>query len=143
MFAKVFGAGIFGLNGTLIDVEVDIANGIPALEIVGLPDAAVREAKERVKAAIRNAGFEFPCRRITVNLAPADLRKDGSALDLPIALGILSATGQLGECDLSRTVMVGELSLDGQVRNIAGVLPMAVLCRQMQVQRFLVPVANA
>ena len=143
MFAKVFGAGIFGLNGEIIGVEVDIANGIPGLDIVGLPDASVREAKERVKAAIRNAGFEFPCRRITVNLAPADLKKDGSALDLPIALGILAATGQLGSSDLSRVVMVGELSLDAQVRKIAGVLPMAVLCREQGIEKFIVPVDNA
>ena len=143
MFAKVFGAGIFGLNGEIIGVEVDIANGIPGLDIVGLPDASVREAKERVKAAIRNAGFEFPCRRITVNLAPADLRKDGSALDLPIALGILAATGQLGNCDLNRVVMVGELSLDAQVRKIAGVLPMAVLCREQGIEKFIVPFDNA
>ena len=95
MFAKTLGAGIFGLNGVLITVEVDISNGIPTLEIVGLPDAAVRESKERVKAAIRNSGFEFPCRRITVNLAPADVKKDGSGLDLPIAIGILAAAGQL------------------------------------------------
>ena len=143
MFAKVFGAGIFGLNGAIIGVEVDIANGIPGLDIVGLPDASVREAKERVKAAIRNAGYEFPCRRITVNLAPADLRKDGSALDLPIALGILAATGQLGNCDLNRVVMVGELSLDAQVRKIAGVLPMAVLCREQGIEKFIVPLDNA
>ena len=143
MFAKVFGAGVFGLNGAIIGVEVDIANGIPGLDIVGLPDASVREAKERVKAAIRNAGYEFPCRRITVNLAPADLRKDGSALDLPIALGILAATGQLGNCDLSRVVLVGELSLDAQVRKIAGVLPMAVLCREQGIEKFIVPLDNA
>ena len=120
MFAKTIGAGISGLNGVMISVEVDISNGIPGLDIVGLPDASVRESKERVKAAIRNAGFEFPCRKIIVNLAPADLKKDGSGLDLPIAIGILAATGQVNHCDLNRIVLVGELSLDAQVRRIAG-----------------------
>lgn len=143
MFAKTIGAGISGLNGVMICVEVDISNGIPGLDIVGLPDAAVRESKERVKAAIRNAGFEFPCRKIIVNLAPADLKKDGSGLDLPIAMGILAATGQVSHCDLNRIVWVGELSLDAQVRSIAGVLPMAIMCREKGMGRFIVPVANA
>ena len=143
MFAKTFGAGIFGLNGVLLTVEVDISNGIPGLDIVGLPDTAVRESKERVRAAIRNAGFEFPCRRITVNLAPADLKKDGSGLDLPIALGILAATEQLGSGDLSKIAFAGELSLDAQVRSIAGALPMAIMCREQGLKKFVVPVANA
>ena len=143
MFAKTIGAGIFGLNGVLITVEVDISNGIPALEIVGLPDAAVRESKERVKAAIRNSGFEFPCRRITVNLAPADVKKDGSGLDLPIAIGILAAAEQLEEVDLSKTALIGELSLDGKLRGIAGVLPMALMCREQEIQALIVPVSNA
>ena len=143
MFAKTTGAGILGLNGVKITVEVDIANGIPALEIVGLPDAAVRESKERVKAAIRNTGFEFPCRRITVNLAPADVKKDGSGLDLPIAVGILAATGYLGEVDLSQAALVGELSLDGQIRRVSGVLPMAMMCQKEKLERMLVPVGNA
>ena len=143
MFAKTIGAGISGLNGVMISVEVDISNGIPGLDIVGLPDASVRESKERVKAAIRNAGFEFPCRKIIVNLAPADLKKDGSGLDLPIAIGILAATGQVNHCDLNRIVLVGELSLDAQVRRIAGVLPMAIMCREKGMGRFIVPAENA
>ena len=143
MFARMTGVGIFGLNGVMITVEVDISNGIPALDIVGLPDTAVRESKERVKAAIRNTGFEFPCRRITVNLAPADVKKDGSGLDLPIAVGILAAAGYLGEIDLSGTVLVGELSLDGQLRRISGVLPMAMMCREQKIKRMLVPPGNA
>ncbi len=142
MFAKTIGAGIFGLNGVMITVEVDIANGIPGLDIVGLPDTAVRESKERVKAAIRNAGFDFPCRRITVNLAPADLKKDGSGLDLPIAIGILAASEQLESCDLRKSVFAGELSLDAQVRSITGVLPMAVMCREQGMENFIVPVGN-
>lgn len=143
MFAKSLGSGILGLNGVLVSVEVDISNGIPGLEIVGLPDLAVRESKERVRAAIRNAGFEFPCRRITVNLAPADLKKDGSGLDLPIAVGILAANGQLDPAVLNRTVFAGELSLDARVRKIAGVLPISVLCREMEMERLVVPAENA
>lgn len=143
MFAKTIGAGVFGLNGVLLTVEVDISNGIPALDIVGLPDTAVRESKERVKAAIRNSGYEFPCRRITVNLAPADLKKDGSGLDLPIALGILAAAGQVGEVDFESIAFVGELSLDAHVREIAGVLPMAMMCREQGVKTMIVPAGNA
>ena len=143
MFAKTVGAGILGLNGVMISVEVDISNGIPALDIVGLPDAAVRESKERVKAAIRNSGFEFPCRRITVNLAPADVKKDGSGFDLPIAVGILAASGYLGEIDLSGIVLVGELSLDGRLRQVPGALPMAIMCCAEKIPRMMTPAGNA
>lgn len=142
MFAKTLGAGIFGLNGVLLTIEVDIANGIPGMDIVGLPDTAVRESKERVRAAIRNAGYDFPYQRITVNLAPADLKKDGSALDLPIAIGILAASGQLDDADLSQVVLVGELSLDGKVRGISGVLPMAVMCREQGICSMILPREN-
>lgn len=142
MFAKTLGAGIFGLNGVLLTIEVDIANGIPGMDIVGLPDTAVRESKERVRAAIRNAGYDFPYQRITVNLAPADLKKDGSGLDLPIAIGILAASGQMGEADLSEVVLVGELSLDGKVRGISGVLPMTVMCREQGIRNMILPREN-
>ncbi len=125
-FAQVYGAATLGINGALVTVEVDIANGLPGLDIVGLPDAAVKESKERVRAAIKNAGFEFPVRRVTVNLAPADMRKDGSGLDLPIALGVLAASGQVGPAACGRGVFVGELSLEGRLRGIAGILPMAM-----------------
>lgn len=143
MFARIIGAGVFGLSGVMLTIEVDIANGIPGLDIVGLPDTAVRESKERVKAAIRNAGYEFPCRRITVNLAPADLKKDGSGLDLPIAVGILAAAGLLGEGALEDIAFVGELSLDGQLRGVTGVLPMAVMCREQGIDRMIVSTTNA
>ena len=143
MFAKTFGAGILGLNGVLFSIEVDISNGIPGMEIVGLPDTAVRESKERVRAAIRNAGYEVPCRRITVNLAPADQKKDGSGLDLPIAIGILAASEQLSMSTLSDVVLVGELSLDAKLRGINGVLPMAIMCRQEGIKRIVLPVDNA
>ncbi len=143
MFAKTFGAGILGLNGVLFSIEVDISNGIPGMEIVGLPDTAVRESKERVRAAIRNAGYEVPCRRITVNLAPADQKKDGSGLDLPIAIGILAASEQLAAPALDDVVLVGELSLDAKLRGINGVLPMAIMCRQTGIKRIVLPVENA
>jgi len=126
VFAQVYGATTVGLSGALIAVEVDIANGLPGLDIVGLPDAAVKESKERVRAAIKNAGFEFPVRRVTVNLAPADIRKDGSGLDLPIAVGILAASGQIDPAACRDCVFIGELSLEGRVRGITGILPMAV-----------------
>jgi magnesium chelatase family protein len=143
MFAKTLGAGILGLNGVLFSIEVDISNGIPGMEIVGLPDTAVRESKERVRAAIRNAGYEGPCRRITVNLAPADQKKDGSGLDLPIAIGILAASEQLTVSELTDVVLVGELSLDAKLRGINGVLPMAIMCRQTGIKRIVLPVDNA
>jgi magnesium chelatase family protein len=143
MFAKTFGAGILGLNGVLFNIEVDISNGIPGMEIVGLPDAAVRESKERVRAAIRNSGYEVPCRRITVNLAPADQKKDGSGLDLPIAIGILAASEQIAAIALDEAVLVGELSLDAKLRGINGVLPMAIMCRQIGIKRIVLPVENA
>lgn len=129
MFAKTTGSTVLGLNGRLITVEVDIANGIPALDIVGLPDTAVKESRERVRAAIKNSGFEFPARRITVNLAPADIKKDGSGLDLPIAIGILAASGQVNAAIASQYVFIGELSLDGNVRGVPGILPILLTCK--------------
>lgn len=126
MFAKLSGATTFGLNGYVITVEVDLANALPSYDVVGLPTLAVRESKERVRPALKNSGLEFPLRKITVNLAPADLRKDGSGLDLPIAVGILYASGQLGNARLERGLFIGELSLDGHVRAVNGVLSMVL-----------------
>lgn len=127
MFAQTAGATTMALDGMVIQVEVDIANGLPAMDIVGLPDAAVREARERVRAAIKNTGQEFPVQRITINLAPADLRKESSGLDLPIAVGILAASGQVSA--LADSLFVGELSLDGRLRGVSGVLPMVIAAR--------------
>ena len=124
--AKVLSCAVAGLDGELVEVEVDIASGMPAFAIVGLPDAAVQEAKERVRSAIRNSGFPFPNRRITVNLAPADLRKEGPAYDLPIAVGLLIASQQ-AVADVERAVFLGELALDGTVRHAQGILPMVGL----------------
>ncbi|GAB6173709.1 YifB family Mg chelatase-like AAA ATPase [Paradesulfitobacterium aromaticivorans] len=126
MFASVFGMSVIGLQAHLIRVEVDVSNGLPAFEIVGLPATAVREARDRVRSALRNSGFNFPLQRVTVNLAPADLRKEGSGLDLPIAIGILAATEQCRAADLDKYVFSGELSLEGILRPVPGILTMAV-----------------
>src|SRR5713226_7419577 len=125
MLARVRSAAVFGIEAADVSVEVDLAPGLPSFTTVGLPDSAVRESRDRVRAAIRNAGFEFPLERITVNLAPAELRKEGSVFDLPMALGILSATGLVKSGRLEETVVLGELSLDGHVRAARGVLPAA------------------
>jgi magnesium chelatase family protein len=126
MFAAVFGMSVIGLQAYLIRVEVDVSNGLPGFEIVGLPATAVREARERVRSALRNSGFQFPLQRVTVNLAPADLRKEGSGLDLPIAVGILIATGQCSGVNCENYIFAGELSLEGLLRPVPGILTMAV-----------------
>jgi len=142
MPARVYTAATVGLQGVLVEVEVDISPGLPAFNIVGLPDAAVQEARERVRSAIRNSGFEFPQRRITVNLAPGDLRKEGPAYDLPIALGILGASGQVDGVG-DRGLYLGELSLEGEIRPTHGVLPMAALARDRGFKEVFVPEPNA
>lgn len=126
MFAAVYGMTVLGLKAHLIRVEVDVANGLPSFDIVGLPNVAVREARDRVRSAIRNSGYQFPLQRVTVNLAPADLRKEGAGLDLPIAIGILAATGQCLSPELDHSVFSGELSLEGTLRPVPGVLTMAI-----------------
>jgi magnesium chelatase family protein len=141
MLARVLSASLHGVEAALVHVEVDVASGLPAFTTVGLPDSAVRESRDRVRAAIRNAGFEFPMDRITVNLAPADVRKAGASLDLPIALGILSATGALRP-RLDSFAVVGELALDGGIRAARGVLPIALACRRQRISALLVPAAN-
>ena len=143
MLARVHAAAVVGLEGEIVEVEVDTARGLPSFPIVGLPDTAVQESKERVMAAIKNAGMIFPRGRVIVNLAPADLRKEGPAYDLPIALGVLAATGQIKRDWLQDIMAVGELSLDGSVRHVRGVLPMAVLARDHGVQAMYVPAEDA
>lgn len=143
MFAQTFGSTTFGLNGILITVEVDIANGIPSLDIVGLPDTAVRESRERVRAAIKNSGFEFPARRITVNLAPADIKKDSSGLDLPIAIGILAASGQINPANCRTQVFAAELSLEGRLRAISGILSIAANCQENDISEMMIAPENA
>ncbi len=126
MLAKVFSCTTVGMDPYLIEVEVDVAGGLPAFEIVGLPDTTVKESKERVRTAIKNAGFEFPPRKVIVNLAPADIKKEGPGFDLAIAVGILAATEQVKSDYLENHVLVGELSLDGSIRPVPGILPMAL-----------------
>lgn len=143
MLSKVFSAAIIGLDAIPVEVEVDIASqGLPSFTIVGLPDKAVEEAKERVRSAIRNSGADFPARKITVNLAPADLPKEGPSYDLPIALGILLASGQL-QADLSQSLVSGELSLDGRIRSINGALIQALLARDKKMNYVFLPAENA
>ncbi|GAB4542178.1 MAG: YifB family Mg chelatase-like AAA ATPase [Anaerolineae bacterium] len=142
MLAKVTSCAVVGLDAALIEVEVDIGRGLPSITIVGLPDAAVQESRERVRAAIRNSGLSFPNSRLTINLAPADLRKEGPAYDLPIAVGILLASEQIF-ADLEGAIIMGELSLDGTVRHVAGVLPMAVMAREQGYRTLYVPQDDA
>lgn len=146
MLAKIISAANIGLEASLVTCEVDISmQGLPSFTIVGLGDRAVEESKERVRAAFRNSGAEFPLHKITVNLAPADMPKEGPAYDLPIALGLLWASGQissLGKLDLSQTLIVGELSLDGYLRKINGVLPLAILAKERGIKKMIVPKEN-
>ena len=142
MLAKVRTCAVVGLDGYIVEVEVDISPGLPAFTIVGLPDTAVQEARERVRAAIRNSGCEFPIRRITVNLAPADMRKAGPSYDLPIALGILLSSGQVLDWPDS-TLSLGELSLDGSLRHTGGILPMVSIARDQGFTTAFVPAVDA
>ncbi len=143
MLACVHSCAVIGLEGVIVQVEVDTRRGLPKTTIVGLPDAAVQESRERVEAAIKNSGFEFPRQRVTVNLAPASVRKAGPAYDLPIAIGILIATHQLPPDSLKNALVVGELSLDGSVRHVRGVLPMAALARNEGFEKIIVPAMDA
>jgi magnesium chelatase family protein len=143
MLASLRSAVVFGVEACAVQVEVDVSFGLPSFTMVGLPDASVRESRDRVRSAIRNSGFEFPAHRITVNLAPADVRKAGAAFDLPIALGILAAQGVVAQRQISDLVVLGELSLDGAVQPTRGVLPIAAAARRDGVSGILLPLANA
>ncbi|MBW8746461.1 MAG: YifB family Mg chelatase-like AAA ATPase [Acidobacteria bacterium] len=146
MLFKTRSAAVYGIDAHLIDVEVDFSTVVRDAETfstVGLPDAAVKESRDRVRSAIRNSGFDMPPVRITINLAPADIRKEGSGFDLPIALGILGAYGALQPIDLTEFLFLGELGLDGTVRGVQGILPVAVAARQKGVKRLVVPTVNA
>jgi len=142
MLAKIKSAAVVGLEGAIVEVEVDISPGLPSFTIVGLPDKAVQEARERVRSAIRNSNYKFPNRRITVNLAPADLKKEGPAYDLPIAIGILTSSEQLS-ADLFHSIFLGELSLDGKLRHTHGVLPMVALAKDKSLSNIFVPLDDA
>src|SRR5271157_353744 len=143
MLARVYSCAVIGLEGVIVEVEVDTGQGLPSMVIVGLPDTAVQESRERVQSAVKNAGLFFPRKRVTVNLAPASVRKEGPAYDLPIALGVLVASDQILPEALDGCMVVGELSLDGSVRHVRGVLPMAAVARQEGFKCIFVPETDA
>jgi len=143
MLSKALSAGTSGIDAFLVECEVDVAPGLPSSTVVGLPDVAVRESRERVKAALTNSRYFYPPRRITVNLAPADTKKEGPIFDLPIALGLLAATGQAEMPRLANFAAVGELALDGATRPVAGILPMALAVRGTGLTGIIVPWENA
>ncbi|MDO7905849.1 YifB family Mg chelatase-like AAA ATPase [Paenibacillus sp. JX-17] len=142
MYGRLNSACLYGIDGVQIEVETDLSNGLPITHIIGLPDSAIREAVERVRAAIKNCGYQYPSQRVTINLAPADLRKEGSAFDLAIALGLLTTSGQLTLPSPDRTLFIGELALDGAVRPVEGVLSMVDLARRQGFHSVLLPAAN-
>jgi len=141
--AKIKSAGLSGIDGYVVDVQTDISNGMPAYDIVGLPDASVREARERTRSAIRNVGAQMSTKRITINLAPASYKKEGSVYDLPIAVSILCATEQIKIENPDECAFIGELSLDGSVNSVAGVLPMVISLYKNSIKTVFVPKDNA
>ena len=143
MLAKDVAFVISGLDGVPVDVEVDVNPGLHAFEVVGLPDAAVKESRERVRSAIKNSGKKFPNHRITVNLAPAELKKEGAMLDLAIAVALVKSTGEIGSADIGRAVLLGELSLDGKIRPVNGILPMLISAKQRGFEEVIIPAENA
>jgi magnesium chelatase family protein len=143
MLAKAFSAAVVGVNAIPIEIEVDVAHGLPNFTVVGLPDAAVQESRDRVRAAIKNSGFQFPASRITVNLAPADVRKEGSSFDLPIALALLAACGHLPLEALSGFYIAGELALDGAVRPVSSAINIGLAALQNKRTQVLLPPQNA
>lgn len=142
MAIHVTTATFYGIEGFIVSVEIDISNGLPSFNIVGLADISVKESKERVRAAIINSGFEFPINRITINLAPADLKKEGSQFDLPIAIGILLATNQIKSNNLNNYLILGELSLSGELKKIKGALPIVIEGIKNNIVNFIIPSAN-
>ena len=143
MLAKIFSAAVLGINAYIVEVEAHLESQLPAFATVGLPDSAVRESRERVNAAIKNSNLPFPQKRITINLAPADIKKEGSAFDLPIAIGILAASGVVSQDGIEKYVILGELSLDGSLRPIRGALPIAVEISKLESKGIVLPVENA
>ncbi|KHM51815.1 magnesium chelatase family protein [Anaerovibrio lipolyticus DSM 3074] len=142
MFAKCCGATTLGVDGQIIDVEVDVANGLPGVEMIGLPDTMVREAKERVRTAVKNSGIKVMPQKVTINLAPAGIRKDSPGLDLPIAMAMMAAYGIISQESIEGNLFSGELSLEGQVRGVAGILPMAIKAKEMGFKGFFVAGEN-
>ena len=142
MISQINSTALLGIDGYIVDVEVDISNGMPSFDMVGLPDAAVKESKERIRAAVKNTGLTMPSKRITVNLAPADIKKEGAHFDLPIAVGILEASEQLS-VPKAETIFLGELSLNGDLRRVNGVLPMVISAYQRGIKTVYLPIENA
>lgn len=143
MLSIIKSISLQGLEGVLINVEVDISSGMPSWEVVGLPDTSIRESKERVRTAIKNCGIEVLSRKYIINLSPANIKKEGSMLDLAIAVGILRSMDVIGEINLESTVIVGELSLDGKINKINGVLPICIESLKYGIKRIIVPKENA
>jgi len=143
MYCELKSCALHGVDGLIVDVEVDISDGLPCFDLVGLPDSSVRESKERVRSAIRNSGYPFPVKRITINLAPADYKKEGSYYDLPIALGILCCMGLIEQGSLNSSLIVGELSLDGNIRDVKGILPIVCAAKDNHIKECLIPIKNA
>lgn len=143
MLSKLKSFGLVGINGYPVDVEIDLNNGLPSYDVVGLPDASVKEGKDRVRSAIKNSGLEYPIYKITVNLAPADTKKEGPIYDLPIALGLLSATNQIPIHSTDNYVILGELSLNGDIRKVNGILPMLISAREQGYKKVIIPYQNA
>lgn len=143
MLSKINSMALLGLDGYLIEVQVDVSNGMPCWEMVGLPDTSVKEAKERVKTAIKNSGYEMISKRIVINLAPADTKKEGSIFDLPIAIGILADLGEIKNDKLEEIAFVGELSLDGKINRVNGILPMCIEAQKLGIKKLIVPRENA
>jgi magnesium chelatase family protein len=141
--SRVSSCAFQGIEAQSVEVEVSLLRGLPSFTIVGLPETAVKESRERVESAIKSAGFEFPVKKITVNLAPADIRKEGTSLDLPISLGILSASAQIDPIDFKNTLIIGELALDGRIRKVKGVLPASILAKKNKTNQMIVPWENA
>ena len=142
MYSKINTCVLQGLNGSIVEVEADLSRGLPIFNIVGLPDTSIKESKERVRAAIKNSGYEFPLSRITINLAPANLKKEGSQIDLAIAIGILKSSGVIIEKNMDNTIFIGELSLEGKINPVQGALPMVISMRELNVSRCIVPYDN-
>lgn len=143
MLAKVKSGAVLGIDAYSVEVEVDLALGLPVFSLVGLPDGAVKESKDRVKSAIKNSGYEYPSRRITINLAPADVKKEGAAFDLPIAVGLLAASGLIEQDKLKDFLIIGELSLDGRIKPIRGALPIALGAKNEKLRGVILPKENA
>ena len=143
MLSKILSSATYGIDAYLVEVETHVEKQIPGFIIVGLPDSAVKESRERVTAAIKNSGFEYPLKKITVNLAPADIKKEGSSFDLPIAIGLLTATGLIESNKINDTVFLGELSLDGKLRPVKGALPITVEARKKGIKRIILPIESS